>query len=63
MTPHDFIAKWDGADETHPLAGLAVMLGNLVSAWEHTHYPMPPEMSGVEVLRFRCTDWLVCRLA
>lgn len=48
----DAVLDAGGADETHPLAGLAMMLGDLVSAWEHTHYPMPPEMTGVEVLRF-----------
>jgi HTH-type transcriptional regulator/antitoxin HigA len=48
----DAILDAGGADETHPLAGLAAILGDLVSAWEQTHYPMPPGMSGVEVLRF-----------
>lgn len=48
----DAILDAGGADETHPLAGLAAMVGDLVSAWELTHYPMPPEMSGIEVLRF-----------
>lgn len=48
----DAVLDAGGADEAHPLAGLAVMLGDLVSAWEQTHYPMPAEMSGVEVLRF-----------
>lgn len=48
----DAILDAGGADETHPLAGLAAMVGDLVSAWEQTHHPMPPEMSGIEVLRF-----------
>lgn len=48
----DVILDAGGADEMHPLAGLAVMVGDLVSVWEQTHHPMPPEMSGIEVLRF-----------
>lgn len=48
----DAILDAGGADEKHPLAGLAAMVGDLVSAWEQTHHPMPPEMSGIEVLRF-----------
>ena len=34
------------------LAGLAGMVGDLVSAYEQKHYPMPTEMSGVEALCF-----------
>jgi HTH-type transcriptional regulator / antitoxin HigA len=41
-----------GADEAHSLAGLAVMLGDLVSAYEQAHYAMPPAMNGAEVLQF-----------
>ncbi len=48
----DAILDAGGADEMHPLAGLAAMVGDLVSAWEQTHHPMPPEMSWIEVLRF-----------
>ena len=40
------------ADEAHPLAGLACMVGDLVSAYEQKHYQMPTEMSGVEALCF-----------
>lgn len=31
-----------GDDENHPLMGLIEHLGNLVSAYEQTHHPMPP---------------------
>ena len=48
----DALLDAGAADETHPLAGLACMVGDLVSAYEHEHYPMPEKMSGVEVLRF-----------
>lgn len=48
----DALLDAGAADEVHPLAGLASMLGDLVAAYEQEHYPMPPEMSGVEVLRF-----------
>ena len=48
----DALLDSGGADETHPLAGLAAMMGELVSAYEQSHYPMPDEMDAVEVLRF-----------
>lgn len=48
----DAVLDAGGADESHPLAGLAVMLGDLVSAYEQVHYAMPPAMSGAEVLQF-----------
>jgi HTH-type transcriptional regulator/antitoxin HigA len=45
----DAILDAGGADEAHPLAGLAVMVGDLVSGYETAHYPMPdaatPEMA------------------
>lgn len=41
-----------GADEANPLARLAAMLGNLVSAYEQAHHPMPPAMSAAETLRW-----------
>lgn len=31
-------------DETHPLAGLTHQLGDLVSAYENEHLPIPMEM-------------------
>ena len=40
-----------GADENHPLAELACLVGNIVSEYETKHYPMP-EASGVDCLRF-----------
>ena len=51
----DAILDAGGADESHPLAGLATMVGELVSAYEETHFPVPPEMSAAEVLRFLMT--------
>ncbi len=39
----DAILDAGGADEAHPLAGLAAMVGDLVSAWETAHDPMPPD--------------------
>lgn len=48
----DAVLDAGGADESHPLAGLAVMMGDLVSAYEQVHYPMPLAMSGAEVLQF-----------
>lgn len=33
-----------GDDETHPLAGLTHQLGDLVSAYENEHLPIPMEM-------------------
>lgn len=48
----DAVLDAGGADETNPLARLAAMLGDLVSAYEETHYPMPPAMSTVETLRW-----------
>jgi len=48
----DALLDSGAADEAHPLAGLAGMVGDLVSAYEQKHYPMPGEMSGVEALCF-----------
>ncbi len=48
----DAILDAGGADESHPLAGLAAMVGTLVAQWELVHYPMPPEMNETEALRF-----------
>lgn len=48
----DAILDAGGADETHPLAGLAAMVGELVAAWEREHVPMPEGMTAVEVLAF-----------
>ena len=48
----DAVLDAGGADESHPLAGLAAMVGDLIAAYEQTHYPMPRAMSGVEALQF-----------
>ena len=45
-----------GANEANPLARLAAMLGDLVSAYEEAHHPMPAAMSARETLR-----WFVAR--
>jgi HTH-type transcriptional regulator / antitoxin HigA len=39
------------ADESHPLAGLAATLGELIGDYDARHFPMP-EVSGREMLRF-----------
>ncbi len=48
----DAILDAGGADETHPLAALAVMVGDLVSGYETVHYPMPKAATPAEVLAF-----------
>ena len=48
----DALLDAGAADEANPLAALAAMVGDLVSDYEQKHHPMPPEMSGAEVLRF-----------
>ena len=48
----DAVLDAGGADENNPLAGLAAMLGDLVSDYEQAHHPMPPAMDAVEVLRW-----------
>ena len=48
----DAILDAGGADEAHPLAGLAVMVGNLVSRYEAAHYPMPEAATPAEALAF-----------
>lgn len=39
------------ADESHPLAGLAATLGELIGDYEARHFPLP-EVSGRAMLRF-----------
>ena len=46
----DAILDAGAADEAHPLAGLAVMVGELVADYDARHYPMPDAMSAVEAL-------------
>ena len=48
----DAVLDAGGADEANPLARLAAMLGDLVSAYEQAHCPMPPAMSAPETLRW-----------
>ena len=48
----DAILDAGGADESHPLAALASMVGDLISAYETTHHPMPSAMNAVEALAF-----------
>ena len=48
----DAVLDAGGADEANPLARLAAMLGDLVSAYEQAHHSMPPAMSAVETLRW-----------
>ncbi|MDQ0651109.1 helix-turn-helix domain-containing protein [Pseudomonas cedrina] len=40
-----------GEDETHPLMGLADIIGDWIEAYDHEHRPMPVA-SGVDVLRY-----------
>ncbi len=48
----DAILDAGGANESHPLAGLAAMVGELVAAWEREHVPMPEAMTALEALAF-----------
>lgn len=48
----DAILDAGGADEAHPLAGLAALVGDLVADYEARRYPMPDAMSAVETLAF-----------
>lgn len=48
----DAILDAGGADETHALAGLAAMVGELVSQYEASRHPMPEAMSPIEALAF-----------
>lgn len=48
----DAVLDAGGADEAHPLARLAIMLGDLVSAYEAAYSPMPPAMNAAEALRW-----------
>ncbi|MFI3199845.1 MAG: transcriptional regulator [Methylococcaceae bacterium] len=48
----DVLLDKGAADESNPLAGLACMVGDLISTYEQKHYPMPQAMSNIEVLCF-----------
>lgn len=46
----DAVLDAGGADEAHPLAGLASAMGNLISNYETRHQPMPDAMNAAEAL-------------
>lgn len=46
----DAILDAGGADESHPLATLAAMVGERVADYEARRYPMPEAMSAIEAL-------------
>jgi len=48
----DAILDAGGADESHPLAGLAAMVGELVENYETKRHPMPEAMTATEALAF-----------
>jgi HTH-type transcriptional regulator/antitoxin HigA len=39
----DGVLDAGGADEHHPLASLAHLMGELIAEWEDRHRPMPPD--------------------
>jgi HTH-type transcriptional regulator/antitoxin HigA len=47
----DGLLDQTGGDGTHELAALASQVGDLISAYDEAHYPIP-EAPGHEVLRF-----------
>lgn len=51
ITTLDELLDITGDDESHPLMGLVDRVGDLVSAYEQVHYPMP-EGDGCNVLAF-----------
>ena len=44
----DAILDAGGADETHPLAALASMVGERIAEYEALRYPMPEALNAVE---------------
>ena len=52
----DAILDAGGADESHPLATLAAMVGERVADYEARRYPMPEAMSDIEALAFLMTQ-------
>jgi len=48
----DAVLDAGGADEANPLAGLADLIGERISAWECLHHPMPAAMTANEALAF-----------
>lgn len=48
----DVVLEAGGADETHPLAGLAAAMGTLISDFEARRQPMPEPMSAPEALAY-----------
>ena len=50
----DAVLEAGGGDESHPLAGLTEMLGDLIATYEKAHHPKPSAISGVDALRQAC---------
>ncbi len=48
----DSVLDAGGADESNPLAGLADLIGERISAWELANHPMPAAMTANEALAF-----------
>ncbi len=48
----DSVLDAGGADEANPLAGLADLIGERISAWERLRHPMPAAMTAAEALAF-----------
>ena len=48
----DAILDAGGANEAHPLAFLASMVGDLVADYERTRYPMPAAMNAADALTY-----------
>ena len=47
----DSVLDAGGANENHPLTGLAERMADLISAYEEQHYP-EPSSTGVDALKF-----------
>lgn len=47
----DALLAMVGDDEDHPLATLAVSIGDLIEAYDEAHRPLPP-VTGAEALRY-----------
>lgn len=51
VTGLDELLEIIGDDELHPLNRLAMLIGDMIEAYDHEHRPMPV-VSGVEALRY-----------
>jgi len=47
----DYVLDAGGADENHPLAGLAERMGDLISTYEDQHHQMP-QTTGLDALKY-----------